>query len=182
MPLWVRLASRPSQLDGGDTRGAGEPFDTVTGLPDSLRDGRRCCRSSTWWSGTRTSGGRRRLPKQRDSMTDALATVVPALVKPGRGRPTPEILRRALRSYVLPVPRRERERPDEVAAAVRWIEKASLPVGELQEIVRVHELIDALSRRLDGRPAARRRTGDVAQSSSTLWSMRLSLNICRPIR
>ncbi|MGW2097901.1 tyrosine-type recombinase/integrase [Streptomyces olivaceoviridis] len=92
--------------------------------------------------------------KQRDSMTDALATVVPALVKPGRGRPGPEVLRRALRSYVLPVPRRERERPEEIAAAVKWVEKASLPVAELQEITRAHDLIDALGRRLDGKPAA----------------------------
>ncbi len=37
---------------------------------------------------------------------------------------------------------------------MRWIEKASLPVGELQEIARVHELIDVLGRRLDGKPAA----------------------------
>ena len=50
-----------------------------------------------------------------------------------------------MRSCVLPVPRRRRERPDEIAAAVRWIEKASLPVAELQEVARVHELIDALS-------------------------------------
>ncbi|MFD5076498.1 hypothetical protein [Streptomyces sp. NPDC058371] len=77
------------------------------------------------------------------------------LVKPGRGGPAPEVLRRALRSYVLPVPRRERQ-PEEIAAAVWWIEKASLPVGELQEIDRVHELIDGLGRRLDGKPAATR--------------------------
>ncbi|WP_229695402.1 hypothetical protein [Streptomyces lacrimifluminis] len=89
-------------------------------------------------------------------MTDSLATVVPVLVKPGRGRPTPEILRRALRSYVLPPSRRERERerPEEIASAARWLEKSSLPVAELQEIARVHELIDALGRKLDGKPAA----------------------------
>ena len=47
-------------------------------------------------------------------------------------------MRCALRSYVLPTPRRERERPDEIAVAVRWLEKASLPVGELAEMERVH--------------------------------------------
>lgn len=132
----------------------GEPFDTVTGLPDSLRSGKAALSfldlavkyvDARWAEAS---------AKQRDSVTDALATVVPALVKPGRGRPAPEMLRRALRSYVLPVPRRERERPEEIAAAVRWIEKASLPVGELQEIARAHEVIEALSRRLDGKPAA----------------------------
>ncbi|MFE4754465.1 tyrosine-type recombinase/integrase [Streptomyces mirabilis] len=132
----------------------GEPFDSVTGLPDSVRGGKAALSfldlavkyvDARWVEAS---------AKQRDSMTDALATVVPALVKPGRGRPSPEVLRRALRSYVLPVPRRERERPDEITAAVRWIEKTSLPVGELQEIARVHELIDALGLRLDGEPAA----------------------------
>jgi len=87
-------------------------------------------------------------------MTDALAVVVPVLIKPGRGRPSPEVLWRALRSYVLPVPRRDRERPEEIAAAVKWIEKASLPVAELQEIARAYELIDVLGRKLDGKPAA----------------------------
>ncbi|MET7760750.1 site-specific integrase [Streptomyces sp. NPDC005393] len=132
----------------------GEPFDTVTGLPDSLRGGKAALSfldlavkyvDARWAEAS---------AKQRDSMTDALATVVPILVKPGRGRPGPEVLRRALRSYVLPVPRRERERPEEIATAVKWVEKASLPVAELQEITRVHDLIDALGRRLDGKPAA----------------------------
>lgn len=132
----------------------GEPFDTVTGLPDSLRGGRASLSfldlavkyvDARWAEAS---------AKQRDSMTDALATVVPVLVRPGRGRPGPEVLRRVLRSYVLPVPRRERERPEEIAAAVKWVEKASLPVAELQEITRAHDLIDALGRRLDGKPAA----------------------------
>lgn len=132
----------------------GEPFDTVSGLPDSLLGGKAALSflelalkyiDARWAEAS---------AKQRDSMTDSLATVVPTLVKPGRGRPTLEILRRTLRSYLLPPPRRERERPQEIASAVHWIEKASLPVAELQEIARVHELIDALGRKLDGKPAA----------------------------
>ncbi|MFD4605541.1 tyrosine-type recombinase/integrase [Streptomyces sp. NPDC058464] len=132
----------------------GEPFDTVTGLPDSLRGGKVALSllelalkyiNARWPEAS---------AKQRDSMTDALATVMPALVKSVRGRPTPADLRRALRSYVLPPPRRERERPEEIAAAAKWIEKASLPVAELQEITRVRDLIDVLTRKLDGKPAA----------------------------
>ncbi|CAM5656453.1 hypothetical protein SCANM63S_04658 [Streptomyces canarius] len=61
----------------------GEPFDTVTGLPDSLRGGKAALSfldlavkyvDARWAEAS---------AKQRDSMTDALATVVPVLVKPG---------------------------------------------------------------------------------------------------
>jgi integrase len=132
----------------------GEPFDTVSGLPDSLRGGKAAL--SFYELAVRYLDHRwaDASAKHRDSMTDALALVVPVLVKARRGQPSPDVLRRALRSYVLPPPRRERERPADVVAAVQWIEKASLPVGELQDIARVHELIDALGRRLDGTPAA----------------------------
>lgn len=132
----------------------GEPFDTVTGLPDSLRGGKAALTllelaikyiDSRWAEAS---------AKQRDSITDSLAVAVPALVKQVRGRPGTTVLRRALRSYLLPTPRRGRDRPDDVAAAVRWIEKASLPVAEFTEIDRVHALVNALSRKLDGKPAA----------------------------
>ncbi|KPI18683.1 integrase family protein [Actinobacteria bacterium OK074] len=132
----------------------GEPFDTVTGLPDSLRGGK----AALSLLGLALKYIDARWPdasaKQRDSMTDALATVLPSLTKQGRGRPTTADLRRALRSYVLPPTRRERERPEKIEAAAKWIEKASLPVVELQEITRVHDLIDALTRKLDGKRAA----------------------------
>lgn len=63
----------------------GEPFDTVTGLPDSLRGGKAALSfldlavkyvDARWAEAS---------AKQRDSVTDALATVFPVLVKPGRG-------------------------------------------------------------------------------------------------
>ncbi|MGY1453194.1 tyrosine-type recombinase/integrase [Streptomyces sp. SS8] len=132
----------------------GEPFDTVTGLPDSLRGSKTALTllelAVKYIDGRWASAS----AKQRDSMTDSLAVAVPSLVKQVRGRPEPEVLRRALRSYLLPPPRRSRDRPEEVAAAARWIEKASLPVAELTETDRVHTLVDALTRKLDGAPAA----------------------------
>ncbi|RLL68906.1 site-specific integrase [Streptomyces sp. Z26] len=132
----------------------GEPFDTVTGLPDSLRGGKAALSmlelavqyvDHRWPDAS---------AKQRDSMTDSLAVAVPALTRVLRGRPEPPLLRQVLRSYVLPPTRRERERSDEIAAGVRWLERASLPLAELGEIDHVHALVDGLSRKLDGKPAA----------------------------
>ncbi|MYT72448.1 MULTISPECIES: site-specific integrase [unclassified Streptomyces] len=132
----------------------GEAFDTVTGLPDSLRGGKVALSfvelavkyvDARWAEAS---------AKQRDSVTDALATVLPVPVKTLRGRPDPSALRRALRSHLLPPPRRERERPEEIAAALVWLSKASLPVAELSEGTRAQDLVDALTRRLDGKPAA----------------------------
>jgi hypothetical protein len=132
----------------------GEPFDTVAGLPDSLRGGKAALSFLDLVLRYLDHRWAEASAKHRDSMTDALAVVVPVPVKPMRGRPAPEVLRRALRSYVLPPSRRKREQPNEVAAVVAWIEKASLPVAELGELSRAHELIDALGRKLDGQPAA----------------------------
>lgn len=66
----------------------GEPFDTVTGLPDSLRGGKADL--SFLELAIKYLDGRwaEAAAKQRDSMTDALATVLPALVKEVRGAPT----------------------------------------------------------------------------------------------
>ncbi|WP_282084373.1 tyrosine-type recombinase/integrase [Streptomyces tendae] len=132
----------------------GEAFDTVTGLPDSLRGGKVALsfvELAVKYVDTRWAEAS---AKQRDSMTDALSTVLAVPVKAVRGRPTPTVLRRAARSYLLPPPRRERERPKEIAAALTWLFKASLPVAELSEGSRAKDLVDALTRRLDGKPAA----------------------------
>ncbi|MGV9508877.1 tyrosine-type recombinase/integrase [Streptomyces tendae] len=132
----------------------GEAFDTVTGLPDSLRGGKVALSfvdlavkyvDARWAEAS---------AKQRDSMTDALSTVLAVPVKAVRGRPAPAVLRRAARSYLLPPPCRERERPKEITAALTWLSKASLPVAELSEGSRAQDLVDALTRRLDGKPAA----------------------------
>ncbi|MEV6056895.1 tyrosine-type recombinase/integrase [Streptomyces sp. NPDC052107] len=132
----------------------GEAFDTVTGLPDSLRDGKVALSFLELALKYLDARWPEASAKQRDSVTDALATVLPVPVKALRGRPALDVLRRALRSYLLPPPRRERDRPEEIAAALAWLSKASLPVAELSEGSRAQELVDALTRRLDGKPAA----------------------------
>ncbi|MEU4932746.1 tyrosine-type recombinase/integrase [Streptomyces yokosukanensis] len=141
----------------------GEAFDSVTGLPDSLCGGKIALSFVELALKYLDARWPEASAKQRDSVTDALATVLPVPAKALRGRPAPDVLRRVLRSHLLPPPRRERDRPEEIAAALAWLSKASLPVAELSEGGRAQELADALPRRLDGKPAAtqtyrRRRT------------------------
>jgi integrase len=62
--------------------------------------------------------------------------------------------RRALRQYV-PVPSsRSLPRPAEVAAALGWLQRASLPLIELEKPRNVRLALDALTLRLDGTSAA----------------------------
>lgn len=91
--------------------------------------------------------------KSRDSMTDALATVVPALTADEPGRPASAVLRRLLREYVL-VPSSSGDCPAELAAALRWLENASLPVAALTNAETVRRGLDAVALQLDGTAAA----------------------------
>jgi hypothetical protein len=93
-------------------------------------------------------------PKTRDSLTDALAAIVPAVV----AEELPDWLdigqvRGALRHYALAPPSRALARPPEVAMALRWLEKNSLPVGELRKPAIARSVLDAITLRQDGRIA-----------------------------
>ncbi len=90
----------------------------------------------------------------RNSMTDALATVTAALVDDRPGQPEVVLLRRALRQYALVPSSRTLPRPAEVAAALGWLERASLPLTELEKPRNVRLALDALTLRLDGTAAA----------------------------
>jgi hypothetical protein len=76
-------------------------------------------------------------PKTRDALIDALAAIIPvvvgAQVPDGMDR---ETLRGVLRHFSLAPASRELDRPPAVAAALRWLEKASLPVSHLYRCAR----------------------------------------------
>lgn len=92
--------------------------------------------------------------KSRDSMTDGLASVTPALVCDMSGRPDPAVLRRVLRQHALVPESRRQEQPADCAAALRWLERASLPLVELTDAAVIRQALDALAVRLDGQAAA----------------------------
>lgn len=139
---------------------AGEAFDTGTGLPDSLVE-QTVLAVESWlefamayvsmkWPGA--------AGKSRTSIVDALATVTPALVEDVPGRPEQELLREALRDYLLPPDRRDWTQPEDVALAVKWLEAASLPLTGLTEAAVVRAGLDALGLKMDGKPAAKTTT------------------------
>jgi integrase len=132
----------------------GEAFDIESGLPDSMVPTKNAL---TWlqlarryvdmkWPGAAA--------KSRDSMTDSLATVTPALVQNIPGRPDLALLRHALREHDLPPLTRHLPQPREIATALRWLEKASLALPALTEAAVIRPALDAVALRMDGRAAA----------------------------
>ena len=90
----------------------------------------------------------------RASMAEALATVTPALTTATGQRPPAQVLRAALYGHAFN-PRRQTRKPDPAtAAALAWLERASLPVARLQDPQVTRQALDALAVRLDRRRAA----------------------------
>ncbi|GAA2456886.1 tyrosine-type recombinase/integrase [Actinomadura vinacea] len=94
-------------------------------------------------------------PNSRDGLTETIATVSPVLVREDAPKaPDPSILRTALRGYYLSPGDRERRRPPEIMEALTWLEKVSLTMAEVPEPRNVRAALNALTRLLNGSPAA----------------------------
>jgi integrase len=131
----------------------GEAFDTITGRPISEVRARN---TTTWYAHARAYVAMkwpRLAAKSRRSTTEALTTITVVLLRPStRGRPDDMTLRRAL--YFHGLNPRPQTPPREYAAALEWLDQASLPVVELDSPALVRRTLDALCMRLDGKPAA----------------------------
>ncbi|QYC38139.1 site-specific tyrosine recombinase XerC [Nonomuraea coxensis DSM 45129] len=131
----------------------GEPFDMETGLPLSMLQAKSARTVLDFVRAYVEMKWPHMAAKSRDSMSDALATALPALVKDKPGRPDAEMLRTALRKYALlpegkrPVP------PADMQRAIRWLEGASLDLADLGEAKTVRLALDAIALRLDGKAA-----------------------------
>src|ERR1035441_6469892 len=90
----------------------------------------------------------------RASMADALATVTPVLARETGRRPSARELRAALYGHAFN-PQQRLSAPGPVtASALAWLERASLPVGQLSDPRIIRAALDGLCVRLDGAPAA----------------------------
>ncbi|TKK84342.1 site-specific integrase [Herbidospora galbida] len=133
----------------------GEAFDVDTGLPVSMVQAKKATSFYVFALGYVDMKWPHAAAKTRDSMTDALSTVIPALVnEDATGKPEPSVMRRALRQYVLSPTTRDIPPPQEIKEALTWLEKNSLPVEELAKPRLVRLGLDALTVRLDGTAAA----------------------------
>jgi integrase len=137
----------------------GEEFDTETGLPDSMAKPApepEPEKPRTFLMLPQEFVTRQwphAAPKTRDGLTDALATVMPALTRDAPGVQKPRTLRTALRSYIL-LPQDKRPAPTaQVIQALQWLESASLPITDLNDARVVLAALDALALKLDGTTA-----------------------------
>src|SRR5215472_8473686 len=93
-------------------------------------------------------------PHSRASMAEALATITPALTRPAAGRPPARALRAALYGHAFNPHRRHASVDPATGKALGWLERASLPIHQLQDPRIIQAGLDALAVRLDGHRAA----------------------------
>lgn len=93
-------------------------------------------------------------PNSRIGIAETIATVTALLVEDAERRPRPEDLRAAMYIWVGNSQSRKGHAPAELASAIRWLERHTFPVGELEDSALIRRVLDGLGRRLDGTPAA----------------------------
>ena len=93
--------------------------------------------------------------KTRNETNDALCAITQAMLRDMRGRPSDDLLRRALRDWAFVVPRPEsRGMPTDVRLALRWVAGASRPLTDLLYPAVMRAVLEALRLKQDGTVAA----------------------------
>ncbi|MGW0486496.1 tyrosine-type recombinase/integrase [Nonomuraea sp. NPDC003214] len=133
---------------------AGEEFDVTTGLPVSMlapeSSGPTFLEFAQAYILQRwnTSAARTR---EKDAY--ALLSLIPALVDDAPRRPSAEDLREVLRAHALLPEKRRATLTSVQAAALGWLERASLPLSNLGEAPVLRTALDAISVTFAGAPA-----------------------------
>ncbi len=93
--------------------------------------------------------------KTRDETNDALCAITRAMLRDVRGRPSDELLRRAMRGWAFVVPCPEPcQMPADVRLALRWVAGASRPLADLMDPAVMRSVLTALRLKQDGAVAA----------------------------
>jgi integrase len=132
----------------------GEAFHVDTGRPVSMR---REERTMSWFQlacGFVDMKWPRAAATTRRTHAEALTAVTTALFTTTKGKPDDKLIRSALCRWAFNTTRREAGKPDEIATALRWIERNTHSVSALADPEVLRPVLDALAVRLDGKPYA----------------------------
>ncbi|MFI0086462.1 tyrosine-type recombinase/integrase [Streptomyces bobili] len=133
----------------------GEAFDSETGLPDSMASVKP---SLTWYDFARAYIAMKwphAAPNSRDSANETMTLVTTQLLDDRPGRPADDVLRRALRGWAFVVQGADEEPPPvDIANALHWVAKASLPLVTLKNPADIRRVLDSLKLTLSGATAA----------------------------
>ncbi|WP_194906291.1 tyrosine-type recombinase/integrase [Catenulispora rubra] len=135
----------------------GLAFDTGTGLPEHMIPKQPEAKGLTVYEHLVEYAAMkwpRLAPNSRCGVAETLAVVAPALTADRDGRPDAVVLRRALYRYAFNCSETRGPQSREVADALEWIARASLPLKDLADAVVVRKALDALSLKMDGSLAA----------------------------
>lgn len=136
----------------------GVAFDVSTGLPvpevRKARAGTARADALSWYQHALNYVARRRRGLSGNSMrsiADTLATVTPVLLEPGKGRPGDRQIREALYCWAF---RGKNDPPEGIAEVLGWVAGHSRPLADLADQDLMLDVLDAISCKLDGQPAA----------------------------
>ena len=136
----------------------GTAFDMETGLPvpEVRKAQTEAAKSSelSWYEHAVRYVARRwdgQAGNSRRSTGETLATVTPALLTPGKGRPDDKALQRALYGWAF---RNRPDPPEDIVHVLEWVADHSKPLADLADVDVMLDVLDAISRKLDGKPAA----------------------------
>jgi integrase len=130
------------------------PFSPRTGLPEAETTGDELV---TWYQHARAYTEAKwgsLAPVSRRSVAEALVAVTIALTGKEPGAPEGKVLRQALFAWAFNPATRGASPPPEIAAALDWTERASLPVAELEDTATVRLALAACARTLTEKAAA----------------------------
>jgi integrase len=137
----------------------GSAFEKASGLPAPML---RATQRRSWLEHTSQYTDMKwpsAAPKSRTGIAESLATVTPALLSSERGQPAAALIRRALFEWVFVPPRRKAgEPPVDLRSVVRWLERNTIELTDLEDRIKGPELIrgalDRIAMLLDGTQAA----------------------------
>ncbi|MEV4800420.1 hypothetical protein AB0K18_10430 [Nonomuraea sp. NPDC049421] len=186
---WKKTFQKSAQADGYRSKLVtaardGEAFSLLTGEP--VKWNRADQVEMTWYEFACKFADfkwKSASAKYRQDIARALTAATPALLRNGKGKPDDLTLRTAMRRWGFNSKQRA-ESPEEMADALAWLAKNTLPVSALAEAATVRSMLDTATAKLSGKPAATstiRRNKTILQNALD-YAIELKLLTTNPIK